>query len=121
MICSNVATEFLVGVPATFPARFDWSEVWRWYDTVGLCSEGGTDRLLFCAAVFPALIVVARAVLKDMIGVAGGVECCDMLVVVVVARGSMQSIKCGETYPDPGTRSGESPSCGDNAPSVLAS
>ena len=36
-------------------------------DVVGQRSEGGTDRLLFCAAVFPALIVVVRAVLQGTI------------------------------------------------------
>jgi hypothetical protein len=100
-----------------FPVRFDWSEAWR-YDIIGRCSEGGTDRLLFCAAVFPEPIVVDRAVLKDMTGVVGGVECCDMLV---AAAGSVGSIKRGDTYPDPGACSGESASCGDNAGSVFAS
>jgi hypothetical protein len=99
----------------------DWSEVGRWYDIVGRFSEGGTDRLLFGAVMFPGLIVVVRALLEDMTGVAGGVECCDMLAAVVAMMGSVRSTRCGDPYPDPGTWSGESPSYGEIAPSPLVS
>ena len=75
MMCSNTPITFLVGV--LMP---DWSEIQWWYSIAGRVSEGGTDEPPFCTAVPPALIVVVGAILDDMIGVAGGVECCDIPV-----------------------------------------
>jgi hypothetical protein len=50
--------------------------------------------------MFPALIDI-RAILQDMIGVAGRAECDDMPAAVAAATGSMGSIECEDAYPDP--------------------